>query len=161
MAMDVNPDVEQFAADGVESEIGDSSELSRFGQDAFDVVFASNFLEHLEWRAIERCIEGVRRILAPGGALILMQPNFRLRPHEYFDDYTHRTIFSDRSLVDYLESEGLICEHVDPRFLPFSMRSRFARLHVFVPLYLKLPIRPLAGQMLVIARAPARNSDVA
>lgn len=160
VAMDINPDVARFAAEGVESEVGDSADLSRFDHGLFDVVFASNFLEHLEWPEIERCVRGIRRVLVPRGLLILMQPNFRLRPRQYFDDYTHRTVFSDRSLVDYLESQGLSAEHVEPRFLPLSMRSRFAGLPFIVPLYLRLPVRPLAGQMLVVARMPERNGDV-
>jgi len=160
VAMDINPEIASFAAEGVEVEIGDSSDLSRFQRGSFDVVFASNFLEHLEWPQIDSCMRGVREVLAPRGLLIVMQPNFRLRPREYFDDYTHRTVFSDRSLVDYLESAGLVCEHVEARFLPFSMRSRFARLAPIVPIYLRLPFRPFAGQMLVIAEEPSEGRDV-
>ena len=29
-----------------------------------------------------------RRVLKPGGRLIVVQPNFRLEPRRYFDDYT-------------------------------------------------------------------------
>jgi ubiquinone/menaquinone biosynthesis C-methylase UbiE len=152
VAMDLNPDLPRFASEGVEAEVGDSTDLSRFASHAFDVVFASNFLEHLEWPQVDACIAEVKRVLVPSGRLLLMQPNFRLRPGEYFDDYTHRTVFSDRSLKDYLEARGLVCEHVEPRFLPQSMKSRLAGLHRLVPLYLRLPYRPLAGQMLVVAR---------
>ena len=80
-----------------------------------------------------------------------MQPNFRLRPREYFDDYTHRTIFTDRSLGDFLTASGFAVEHVERRFLPLTMKSRLSFGHALVPLYLRLPYRPLAGQMLVVA----------
>jgi hypothetical protein len=33
----------------------------------------------------------LRRVLKPGGRLIIIQPNFRLEPRRYFDDYTHKT----------------------------------------------------------------------
>ena len=78
-------------------------------------------------------------------------PNFRLRPHEYFDDYTHVAVFTDRSLPDMLEANGFTRDHVDARFLPLTLKSRLSFGHRLVPLYLRLPWRPLAGQMLVIA----------
>jgi hypothetical protein len=94
---------------------------------------------------------GVRRVLRSGGRLILVQPNFRLRPHEYFDDYTHIAVFTDRSLPDMLAANGFAREHVEARFLPLTLKSRLSFGHRLVPLYLRLPWRPMAGQMLVIA----------
>jgi hypothetical protein len=91
------------------------------------------------------------RILRPGGRLILVQPNFRLRPGEYFDDYTHVTVYSDRSLADLVTALGFRIVKVHSRFLPLSMKSRFSALTWLVPLYLRSPIRPMAGQMLVVA----------
>ena len=93
----------------------------------------------------------VRRVLRSGGRLILIQPNYRLRPQQYFDDYTHVAVFTDRSLPDMLEANGFAREHVDARFLPLTLKSRLAFGHRLVPLYLRLPWRPLAGQMLVVA----------
>jgi hypothetical protein len=95
-----------------------------------------------------------RRVLQPGGRLILLQPNYRLRPGEYFDDYTHISVYSDRSLPDLLSACGLKVVDVQARFLPQSMKSRFSALTWLVPLYLRSPIRPLAGQMLVVAERP-------
>ena len=83
-----------------------------------------------------------------------MQPNFRLDPHRYFDDYTHRTVWTDRSLEDVVAARGLTVVHSEPRFLPLTMKSKLSFGHRLVPLYLKLPYRPLAGQMLVVAERP-------
>ena len=93
--------------------------------------------------------------LRPGGRLVLIQPNFRLTARRYFDDYTHRTIFTDVSLPDLVASRGFRRERVEARFLPFSMQSRLSFGYRLAPLYLRLPWRPLAGQMLVIASRPA------
>ncbi len=41
------------------------------------------------------------------------------------------------------------------RFLPFSMRSRVPKWPWLVRLYLRLPFKPMAGQMLLVARTPA------
>jgi len=48
--------------------------------------------------------------------------------------------------------QGFDIERIEPRFLPLTLRSRLSWGHRLVPLYLKLPYRPLAGQMLVVAR---------
>ena len=118
-------------------------------------MFASNLLEHLEWPSIERTLDEVRRALKPGGRLILLQPNFRYCAGTYFDDYTHRTIFTHVGLADLLASRGFEVERVVPRFLPFSFKSRGPKWGFLVALYLRLPWRPLARQMLVVARRPA------
>jgi hypothetical protein len=41
----------------------------------------------------------------------------------------------------------------EPRFLPFSMKSRLPKVGWLVSLYLALPWRPLAGQFLLVAEA--------
>lgn len=154
VAFDQRPDLADFVAAGVEAEVGDVTDLSRFADGVFDVVFASNLLEHLEWPALERCVDEVRRVLRPGGTFVAVQPNFRLDQKRYFDDFTHRTIFTDESLADFLASRGLPLHHREARFLPLTMKSRLSFGHRLVPVYLRLPYRPFAGQMLVIARKP-------
>lgn len=154
VAFDMRPDLAVHCAPGVEAEIGDVTDLSRFTDASFDTVFASNLLEHLDWPQAERCIDEVRRVLRSGGHFLAVQPNFRLQPNRYFDDFTHRTVFTDESLADFLGSRGLEVVHREPRFLPLTMKSRLSFGHRLVPLYLRLPYRPLAGQMLVVARRP-------
>lgn len=151
VAMDLRPEFAAFAATDVRAEVGDCRDLSRFADASFDAVFASNLLEHLDLAANEELLAHVRRVLRPHGRLVLVQPNYRLRPREYFDDYTHVMVFSDRSLADFLTAQGMRVEHVRARFLPFTMKSRLSFGHILVPLYLRLPYRPMAGQMLVVA----------
>jgi SAM-dependent methyltransferase len=151
VAFDANDAIRTFVRPPIEAEVGDVVDLRRFDDGSFDVVFASNLLEHLTWEQLSDMTAEVGRVLRPGGRLIAVQPNFRLRPREYFDDYTHRTIFTDRSLTDFLAASGFRIEHVEPRFLPLTMKSRLSFGHALVPWYLRLPYRPLAGQMLVVA----------
>lgn len=151
VAMDLRDEFAAHAAAGVRTEVGDCRDLSRFADGSFDVVFASNLLEHLDLAGNETLLAHARRVLRERGRLVLVQPNYRLNPHEYFDDYTHVTAFSDRSLPDLLRANGFVVDHVEARFLPFSMKSRLSFGHVLVPWYLRLPYRPFAGQMLVVA----------
>jgi hypothetical protein len=80
-----------------------------------------------------------------------MQPNFRLNPGRYFDDYTHVTIYTDQSLQDYLVSGGWSIEKLVARFMPLTLKSRGSKLTFLVPWYLRSPVKPLAGQMLLVA----------
>lgn len=153
VAMDLDSVVKESAAESVEAVVGDCTQLTDFADNSFDVVFASNLLEHLERPQAQQLLAESHRVLRTGGRLILMQPNFRLNPGRYFDDFTHVAVFTDQSLPDFLVSEGFELEAVKARFLPLTMKSRGSGLTFLVPWYLRSPIKPLAGQMLVVAKA--------
>lgn len=156
VGIDLWPGSREHAGEGVEVVVGDAAEvLGRMRPGWFDTVLASNVLEHLDREGSDAVLEGVRRVLKAGGRFVVVQPNFRLCWREYFDDYTHRQVFTDRGLADYLAAAGFRVEECRPRFLPFSMRSGLAVFHRLLPLYLALPVRPFAGQMLLVARKPA------
>jgi SAM-dependent methyltransferase len=151
-ALDANPGFVEFAAPGVQTHVGRCDDLSMFPAQHFDVVFASNLLEHLAGAELANTLHEARRVLRPGGRLLLVQPNFRYCVREYFDDYTHRSVFTHVSLPDCLRAHGFDVERVEPRFLPLSFKSRLPAWPWLVELYLRLPWRPLAKQMLVVAR---------
>ncbi|MEY4731259.1 MAG: hypothetical protein RL681_205 [Candidatus Parcubacteria bacterium] len=132
----------------------DVSDLSNYPGNRFDVVFASNLLEHLTTDAIVKTLAEVSRILKPGGRFIVMQPNFAYAYRQYFDDYTHERIFTHVSLADLLASFGFVLRKIRPKFLPFSMRSKLAPHPLLVKLYLHSPWKPFAGQMLIVAEKP-------
>jgi SAM-dependent methyltransferase len=156
-AVDLESVVLTAAAEHVRAIVGDCTDLTELDDATFDVVFASNLLEHLERPQSDRLLAEAMRVLRPGGRLILLQPNFRLQPGRYFDDYTHVAIFTDVSLADYLAASGWQVQHVAARFLPLSMRSRGSSLSFLVPWYLRSPLKPLAGQMLVVATRPQHD----
>jgi SAM-dependent methyltransferase len=152
VAFDRRADLASVVPPGVEAVVGDVVDLGAFDDASFDAVMASNLLEHLDHRDVDRCLGEVHRVLKPGGHVLLIQPNFRLAPRTYFDDYTHRTIFTDRSLADRVTACGFHVVRVEARFLPLTLKSRLKAGHRLVPWYLRLPWRPLAGQMLVVAQ---------
>jgi len=153
VAVDAWPDVARHAAPGVEAMVLDlTTGLSPFGAGSFDLVLASNVIEHFEPDAAAALVAEVVRLLRRGGRLIVMQPNFRYAYRHYFDDYTHRSTFTHVSLANLLRSKGLRMLRVEPRFLPYSMReSRLPVKPWLVRAYLRSPIRPRAGQMLLVA----------
>ena len=115
-------------------------------------IFASNFFEHFTIEQGARILAEARRVSQPGGHLIVVQPNFRLEPRRYFDDYTHRTAYTDNGFRDFLRTCGWNIAHCEPRFLPFTMKdNRVPTSEWLVRSYLALPFRPFAGQFLVVA----------
>ena len=125
-------------------------------QETFDLIIASNIFEHLTNEEFAALLPQIKQKLTPGGKLIVMQPNFFYAYRHYFDDYTHKKIFTHEGLRGALTAEGLNVIHCAPRFLPFSLKQspRFVPLWLTklgIRLYLRSPWRPGAGQMLLIA----------
>lgn len=154
VAVDEWPDVARHASQSVEAVVLDASTgLSRFADASFDLVLASNVIEHFEPDDAAALVADIVRLLRPGGRLIVIQPNFRYAYRYYFDDYTHRSMFTHVSLANLLRSRGLRMLRVEPRFMPYSMReSRLPVTPWLVRAYLRSPIRPWAGQMLLVAQ---------
>ena len=158
-AVDTNPQARQWASAGVELFVQQCSEPLAIPTGSIDVVFASNLFEHLPRTDLDRTVLEIRRVLKPRGRLIIIQPNYRYAYREYFDDYTHVAVFSHLSLVDYLSAQMFRIQHVEPRFIPFSMRSSLPKAGWLVSLYLRSPWRPTAGQMLVVCEAPDAHAQ--
>jgi SAM-dependent methyltransferase len=154
VAVDQWKEFPQHAAAGVEALIMDASQhLTALARRQFDVVLASNFLEHFEAGVSERIVKDVFALLRPNGRFIVIQPNFRYAWRRYFDDYTHRAVFTDVSLSGLLRSVGFDIELSRGKFLPYSMREKgFLVAPWLIRAYLYSPIKPLAGQMLVVGR---------
>jgi SAM-dependent methyltransferase len=154
LAVDIWPAFAQHAASGVETTVLDAATgLRTLGAGQFDVVLASNVLEHFEPDTVESIAGDIGALLRPGGRLIAIQPNFRYAYRQYFDDYTHRSVFTHVSLANLLRAHGFAIERVQPKFLPYSMRDRRVPVTSWaVRAYLASPVKPWAGQMLVIGR---------
>jgi SAM-dependent methyltransferase len=153
--LDMSDLILEYAGPGVVPHVQSCTDMDCFADNSFDVVFASNLLEHLHRDVMYRALTEVRRVLAPGGRLVILQPNFTYCFREYFHDYTHVQLFTHESLADVLRVCGYGVDVVKPRFLPVNMKSRTATklplLHLITRVYLRLPYKPMAGQMLLVA----------
>ncbi len=148
-----------YAEAGVLTHVADCRDLHIIPDEYFDVVFESNLLEHLEGDDLLSVVSEIKRITKPSGRFIAIQPNFRFCYRRYFDDYTHRKVFTDASLVDFLQSHGFRVDEVFARFLPATFKSRLPTSPWLVWLYLRMAYRPFAGQMLVVAHKELHPSD--
>lgn len=156
-AIDLNPDTGQRLASGVTFLHQDCSTRWALESDSLDVVFTSNFLEHLQGKEkIELAVAEAHRCLKPGGRMICMGPNIKYVSRAYWDFWDHYTPLTDTSLCELLGLTGFEVELCIPRFLPFSMsRGRIPPLFA-VRFYLKTPFlwRIFGRQFLVVAHKP-------
>ena len=153
-AVDISPDFQKFANPDVKTFVSSVSDLDFLTDESVDVAHASNLLEHFDDHDLVGVISEFGRILKKDGLLILLQPNFRYTYKNYFDDYTHKKIFTDEGLKNFLISHGFEIIHRKNKFLPFSVGSLplpgpiwLARL--LIRGYMLSPGKPRAGQMLL------------
>ncbi len=153
--MDLNPDTVTKAAPGVRILSQSCSETWALPDDSLDVVFTSNFFEHLQTkRDLSRTLMEARRCLRPGGRLIALGPNIRYLAGEYWDFFDHYLPLSELSLGEAMTEKGFALDEQIARFLPYTMSRGGQRPVWMLRLYLKVkPLWPLFGkQFLVVGR---------
>jgi SAM-dependent methyltransferase len=152
IAIDSWPGFADHLVPGVEAITGDVTDLSMIDDLSVDFAFASNLFEHLTQSQLGLTLSALTKKLAPLGTLTILQPNYRYAFREYFDDYTHVTVWSHVSLADFLVANGFEIVELLPRFLPLTIKSRLPVWPFLIRTYLALPVKPLGKQMLVVAR---------
>lgn len=122
-AVEIDPTAEpilrQSAKQVLIGDLDDPATLGPLGTSRFDVVLASDVLEHLKDPL--RCLRQAAQFVAPGGRIILSIPNFahadvRLSllagNFEYAEmgllDRTHIKFFTRRSLENLIAAAGLV-----------------------------------------------------
>jgi SAM-dependent methyltransferase len=156
-AIDLNPDARRHLDPGVELSVQRASDPWPLGDGSVDVVFTSNFLEHLPSReAITATLAEAHRCLRPSGRLVCLGPNVRYAPGRYWDFFDHIVPLTDRSLVEAVELGGFAVEEAVARFLPWSMAGRPPPPAWAIRAYLRFrpAWRLLGRQFLVVARKP-------
>ncbi|HVE25278.1 MAG TPA: class I SAM-dependent methyltransferase [Sporichthya sp.] len=153
IAVDLNPDVAVRAAPGVETHVARSDALDPIADDSVDVVFCSNFFEHITRDAILATLTEARRVLAPGGRFLLLQPNVRFCGRDYWQFFDHITPIDDRAMEEAFAATGFRVRTNIPRFLPYTTKSRLPTGPGLVRLYLKVPLawRVLGAQAFMVA----------
>ena len=138
---------------GIESRIGSVTDLSFLEPSSVNFVFASNVFEHMSQEDFASVLGQLKKALASNGTLNILQPNYYYSYREYFDDYTHRTIYSHISIADFLEAHGYQVIECSPRFLPLTVKSRWLPVSpILIRLYLSFRWKPFGKQMFIRAR---------
>jgi SAM-dependent methyltransferase len=156
-ALDSNPATAAKAAPDVTVLVQDAAEPWALATESVDVVFTSNFFEHLSAKTqLSHCLKEAQRVLRAGGRLIALGPNIRFCSEVYWDFLDHHLPLSDRTMVEALEVAGFEVEQSIPKFLPYTMSGGFPYRPFMVRLYLALPFaQKLFGrQFLIVARKP-------
>jgi len=154
-AMDLNPDTGVFLEGISEFVQQDCSKKWPFDPDHLDVIFSSNFLEHLPNKPlVDATLGHAFDSLKKGGRAIFMGPNIKYVPGQYWDFWDHYIQLTEISLSEALKMQGFEIEYCVGRFLPYSMSEGLNPPTIFLKLYLKMPfVWPIFGkQFLVVAK---------
>ena len=152
--MDLNPKSPTYLAPGVKFLAQDCSTRWQLPDASLDVVFTSNFFEHLpDKKALRDTLVEAHRCLRPGGRLIALGPNIKYVQGAYWDFWDHFLCLTEMSLGEALENNGYRVVRTHARFLPYSMVNVPRYPLAFLRAYLALPILwPIFGrQFLVVA----------
>jgi len=156
-AMDLNPDSRALVDSGVIFLEQDCCAPWGVAAESLDIVFTSNFFEHLpDKKSLRQTIEQAYLALRPGGRLIAMGPNIRLVPGAYWDFWDHYLPLTERSLVELAEVTGFEVEYVNPATLPYSMSQGTTPPLWLVQIYCRFPPvwRLVGKQFIVVLRKP-------
>jgi ubiquinone/menaquinone biosynthesis C-methylase UbiE len=148
VASELTPDVTFVQASGLE--------LARvLPNQHFDVVFMSNYLEHLaSGDEVVEQLTVAARLLKVDGRVIVLQPNIRLAGAAYWDFIDHKVALTERSLVEAADLAGFETTELVKRFLPYTTKSRLPQRPILVRAYLRFrPAWSLLGkQTLYVGR---------
>ena len=155
VAVDLNLDALRYLDKDVEFHQRRATELGAVIGNAADVVFTSNFLEHLpDKKTLDAFLDQVLIALKPGAKYLILGPNLRYLPGQYWDFYDHHLGLTHLSLTEALQLKGFVVELCIDRFLPFTTQGALPTHPLLVRLYLKVPFvwRLLGKQFFIVAR---------
>ena len=75
-----------------------------FQDNYFDIIYSKSFIEHFYYP--EKIFEEAHRVLKPSGLLITLTPEWNYIYKSFYEDFTHRTPFTNVSLRDIHEMSG-------------------------------------------------------
>jgi len=154
-AMDLNPDAKIRLRENVILFEQDCSQRWPLEEASLEVVFTSNFFEHLPNKeALGRTLDEACRCLKPGGRLIAMGPNIKYVLGAYWDFWDHHLPLTELSLEEAFVTRGLDIELKHSKFLPYTMARGGQPPVWFLKVFLMAPIawRFFGRQFLLIGR---------
>lgn len=144
----------KYAAPNIKKIIGDNLTID-LPDEHFDLVFISNFLEHLHsQQAVAEFLQRIYRTTRTNGYIVLMGPNYKYAYREYFDFADHTVCLSETGAAEHLVGAGYDIIKIHPRFLPLSFRGNLPVNKLLVQAYLRMQFawRFFGKQFLIVAR---------
>ena len=154
-AMDLNPKTKSLLNNDIIFHEQDCSQAWKIESESLDLVFTSNFFEHLpDKQFLNKTVIEIKKSLKPNGFLIAMGPNISVLKGKYWDFWDHHVALSDSSLIELLEIHEFKINRSYPKFLPYNMVRVKERPLFLVSLYLRFPFlwTILGKQFLIIAK---------
>lgn len=158
LGVDLNPDTRKYLSPEVVHHPISADSISSIGEAKVDIVFTSNFLEHLPNKeALNRFLDQVMLVLKPGGRYLILGPNLRYLAGEYWDYYDHHLGLTHLSLSEALELRGFVIQQCLGKFLPYTTQGSLPTHPFLVRLYLRIPFawRFFGKQFFIVATKPA------
>lgn len=152
--MDLNPRSPEFLAQDVHFLQQDCSTRWNLPDASLDLVFTSNFFEHLPDKlALRNTLREAHRCLKAGGRVVALGPNIKFVQGAYWDFWDHFLCLTEASLGEGFENNGYRVVESHARFLPYSMVNAPQFPVALIRLYLGLPVlwRFFGRQFLVVA----------
>ena len=152
--MDANPAARKKLNPDVEFLEQNCAEPWNLVDGSLDVVFTSNFFEHLLTKAdLMKTILEAKRCLRKGGRIIAMGPNIKFLTGAYWDFYDHYLPLTELSMKEALDTAGFHAEMVLDRFLPYTMVNAPKVPVALMRVYLMVPVlwKFFGKQFVVIA----------
>lgn len=138
-AADINPDAKKYVGKDVTFLLNNSTKLS-LKKNSVNKIFISNFFEHLSHDDIEKTIAECKRVLKPGGQVLILQPNIRFSYKDYWMFFDHITPIDDRALEEVFALTGFSLKKRVLRFVPFTTQSRYPAKAFLVKIYIRVPL---------------------
>ena len=156
IAVDINSDTKKYADKDVLVIDSTAEKIPSKYNNKIDVVFMSNFLEHIEGKdEVLVILRRVQKLLKKGGKLLILQPNIDLVKTRYWDFFDHKVQLNLPSLTEGLNWSGFEIKHSVKRFLPYTTKLGLPQDVFLLKIYLFIPsfLRPFAGQSFVYAES--------
>jgi ubiquinone/menaquinone biosynthesis C-methylase UbiE len=102
----------------------------------FDVIYSKSVLEHIN--KYTHMITEMKRVLKPGGILIIMVPDWQTQYKHFYDDWTHVTPWTLKGLTNCLRYNGFDVIKSESMYqLPFTWK--YPRLKIIPKIISLLP----------------------
>ena len=158
IAVDLDSENLNFLNSDVKFLNQDARDLKNIPNNSIDIIFSSNFFEHLNnFEDLFDILLECNRIIDkqnPNSKIIVLVPNILRVKFKFYDFIDHKLPLSPYSLSEALVACGFEIEEVIPKFFPYTaLKNRFKIPNILFKMYLRLPfwLRLNAGQMLCTA----------